>query len=165
MENGEIPDANIQATSVYGSNRATNGRLNHHWGFWCSVPGQSGTIWIQADIGYQTYVSGVITQGGGQRNPYWVTSFTVSTFMTAGADEVFVADRNGNAIIFPGNVEKDAKLTTTFSEPVHARIVRINCLSKANHYYALRFEILGCKIDRYMTQRDRMRRMPSVNVN
>ena len=55
--------------------------------------------WIQADIGYQTYVSGVATQG----TPYehngvhynYVTSFKVSTFyMTNDDDEVFVLVEN-----------------------------------------------------------------------
>ncbi|XP_072016823.1 lactadherin-like [Amphiura filiformis] len=147
MTNNTIPDENIIASSELNNPAyvASKGRLNGP-SVWVAAYGQTGPIWIQADIGYQTYVSGVITQGDGQPNyPDYVTSFSVSTFRTTGANEMFVEDQNGIAIIFPGNVDSTAELTTTFSEPVYARIVRINCLTKNNRFYVLRFEILGCK--------------------
>ncbi|XP_072017210.1 uncharacterized protein [Amphiura filiformis] len=146
MTNNTIPDENIQASSELSSTYvASKGRLNGP-SAWVAANGQTGPIWIQADIGYQTYVSGVITQGDGKPNyPDYVTSFSVSTFRTTGANEMFVEDQNGIAIIFPGNVDRDTEVTTIFSEPVYASIVRINCLTKHNYYYMLRFEILGCK--------------------
>ncbi|XP_072017077.1 uncharacterized protein [Amphiura filiformis] len=152
MENGTIPDGNIQASSEYDSSNydATKGRLNGP-SSWYPVTDQQDTIWIQADIGYLTYVTAVITQGSGDSYKSWVTSFKVSTFETTSAIEGFVEDENGDAIIFPGNVDYSTEVTTTFSEPVYARIVRINCLSKSGSksatYWALRFEILGCKKD------------------
>ncbi|XP_072017455.1 lactadherin-like [Amphiura filiformis] len=142
MTNNTIPDENIIASSEYHStNAASKGRL-HGPSCWAAAFDQTGPIWIQADIGYQTYVSGVITQGG---DHYWVTSFKVSTFVTTSANEMFVENQNGIAIIFPGNVDSTAEVTTIFSEPVYASIVRINCLTKHRSYYILRFEILGCK--------------------
>ncbi|XP_072016512.1 lactadherin-like [Amphiura filiformis] len=147
MQNNDIPDENIRASSESnsGNYQARLGRLNDP-SCWAALTGQTGTIWIQADIGYQTHVSGVITQGdGGIGSPDWVTTFKVSTFLTTGANEVFLEDQNGDAIVFPGNVDSTAKATTFFSEPVPARIVRINCLAKGGPYYVLRFEILGCK--------------------
>ena len=91
MENGDIPDANIQASSVWSSSQpAHNGRLNkasgHGWlGGW-----GDNQPWIQADIGYQTYVSGVATQGA---TDGWVTSFKVSTFyMTTTDEEIYVSE-------------------------------------------------------------------------
>ncbi|XP_072017305.1 neuropilin-1a-like [Amphiura filiformis] len=151
MENGGIPDANIQASSEWSSGwAATKGRLNDP-SSWYAAESQIGPIWIQADIGYQTYVSGVKTQGDEDTTVYyadWVTSFNVSTFVTTGANEVFVTDQNGNAITFwPGNVDSSTEVTTTFSDPVYARIVRIYCLTISRDYYALRFEIIGCKKD------------------
>ncbi|XP_072017415.1 uncharacterized protein [Amphiura filiformis] len=149
LENGEIPDENIQASSEHSSSHAaTRGRLNNR-GSWHADYSQTGPVWIQADIGSQTYVSGVITQldGGESRGADWMTSFKVSTFLATGADEVFVEDQNGNAIIFPGNVDSTTEVTTTFPEPVYASIVRINCLTIFRHFCALRFEILGCKKD------------------
>ena len=51
--------------------------------------------WIQADIGYQTYVSGVATQGCPS---LWMTSIKVSTFyMTTANTEVFISDDEGIA--------------------------------------------------------------------
>ena len=78
MENGDIPDANIQAiVSTYSDYPARNGRLSGTQ-LW-SVPGSVSNPWIQADIGYQTYVSGVVTQGdGGHYSPDWVTTLKVS---------------------------------------------------------------------------------------
>ena len=81
MENGDIPNEDIQASDWYSSRPASNARLNG--------PSKRGAYdsaenpWIQADLGYQTFVSGVLTQGDGdgQTNGDWVTSFKVSTFL------------------------------------------------------------------------------------
>ena len=55
--------------------------------------GSHEQAWIQADIGYQTYVSGVATQGG---NNGWATSFKVSTFhMTVADDEIYINENGG----------------------------------------------------------------------
>ena len=94
VENGDIPDGNIQASSIYNINglyHAHKGRLNA--GSSWAAPGHQP--WIQADVGYQTYVSGVATQGYGNS---WVTSIKVSTFyMTTTDDEIFVSDGGGLA--------------------------------------------------------------------
>ncbi|XP_072017349.1 retinoschisin-like [Amphiura filiformis] len=148
IRNGDIPDENIKASSEYSSRHTVSkGRLNGKPPTWHAAASQNGTTWIQADIGYQTYVSGVITQGDGTTGVGvdYVTSFKVSTFLADGAKEVFVEDQNGNAIIFPGNVDTNSEVTTTFPQPVYTRIVRVNCLTKYRSLYALRFEILGCK--------------------
>ena len=88
MENGDIPDGNIGASAQFSGDPAYEGRLNAHsyWG----VPYSAHQPWIQVDIGYQTYVSGVATQGHGSM---WVASFKVSTFyMTIANDETFVSE-------------------------------------------------------------------------
>ncbi|XP_072017426.1 lactadherin-like [Amphiura filiformis] len=145
MTNSDIPDANIHASSEYSSSYgATKGRLNGS-SYWKAAHSQAGPIWIEVDIGYLTHVFGVITQGSGQASHAdYVKSFTVSTFETTGANEEFIKDQNGEAIEFLGNVDYSTEVTTFFSEPVHVRIVRINCLTSSG-YYRLRFEILGCK--------------------
>ena len=63
MENGDIPNENIEASHQYSSYPASKARLNGIK-FWACA-GSLASPWIQADIGYQTYVSGVITQGDG----------------------------------------------------------------------------------------------------
>ena len=92
MENGDIPDGNIQASSYYsGAYPPHNGRLNGG-SYWYAY--KDNQPWIQADIGYQTYVSGVATQGGS--GCCRVTSFNVSTFyMTTDDDEMYISEDSG----------------------------------------------------------------------
>ena len=88
MKNGDIPDANIQAS--YGSSK---GRLCGGSPFEARV---TGNPWIQANIGYQTRVSGVVTQGDGERDAAdWVTSFWVSTSPTSSANALIYIQENG----------------------------------------------------------------------
>ena len=105
MENYDIPDEDIQASSedAKDGDYARNARLNggSKWEV-ISDP----QPWIQADIGYQTYVSGVITQGDGYTGVLpgtyadWVTSFNVSTFLTSTDDtEVFVVNEHGDPVV------------------------------------------------------------------
>ena len=100
MENGDIPDENIQASSTYSAAFAAwKGRLNWPTS-WYDVSSDIFS-WIQADIGYQTSVSGVVTQGsGGHDGDYWVTAIKVSTFqLSLDDEEVFIADDNGNDMV------------------------------------------------------------------
>ncbi|XP_072047906.1 uncharacterized protein [Amphiura filiformis] len=160
MENGDIPDGSIQASSflqdpfqatVYYP--AKDGRLNGGRK-WVPEPNDPQP-WIQADIGYATNVFGVITQGSGRFIgldgtavlEHWTTLFKVSTFLsTYSKGERFIMDHDGNVEIFPGNYDINSAVTRMFPEPVYARIVRITCLDGSdNTYLTLRFEILGCK--------------------
>ena len=97
MKSGDIPDANIQAVS-YNYYPAHKGRLNDEPSCWSLLGSRFQSPWIQADISYQTYVSGVITQGDGGfgGNANWVTSLKVSTFgVNTNDTEEFVKDGNG----------------------------------------------------------------------
>ena len=100
MENGDIPDGNIQASSAYYPGYPEwHARLNG--GSCWSARG--ATSWIQADIGYQTYVSGVVTQGDGRvGDPHWVTLIKVSTFPLSSNNEnteFFIKEANGTHIV------------------------------------------------------------------
>ena len=95
MENGDIPDENIQASSEHSNYPACNARLN---GIFPWIGYYEDEPWIQADIGYQTYMSGIVIQGGGYTD--WVTSFKVSTFfMSINDSEIFVTDENGSVMV------------------------------------------------------------------
>ena len=86
MENGDIPRGNIRASGHSGNYYPSQARLNGP-STWKSGYGPQ---WIQADIGYQTYVAGVITQG---HTNNWVSSFKVSIFqMTTVDDEIYVSE-------------------------------------------------------------------------
>ncbi len=54
--------------------------------------------------GYQTYVSGIITQGGGTSGEHFVTTYKVSTSIATNMSEfessqVFVMNENGSQVI------------------------------------------------------------------
>ena len=94
-ENRDIPDG-IQASSAYSSAYAAwKARLNGPY-TWCEI--SSGCIfsWIQANSGYQTSVSGVVTRGsGGYGGDYRVRLMKVSTFERRSEDmEIFITDDN-----------------------------------------------------------------------
>ena len=96
MMNEDIPNENIQASSELSSNYvAGNARLNGQ-SFW-ATDREYINPWIQADIGYQTWVSGIITQGGG---PSYVTFLKISTFSISISDaEVFIDDGIENVMV------------------------------------------------------------------
>ena len=111
MKNGDIPHENIQASGYITKGDGWSfypwlGRLNSEgekkfWAEW----GYKADPWIQADIGYQTSVAGVITQGDGNqedKTPVWVTTLKVSTFKNSTKDnEVFVKGADGNVKVSP----------------------------------------------------------------
>ena len=100
-----IPQENIKASSTeYESyHQPWLARLNGQ-SFWAGSRSDS-TPWIQADLGYSTNVSGVVTQGDGrdipdQSLPDWVTSIKVSTLLASTNDaEVFIKDEAGIDIV------------------------------------------------------------------
>ena len=83
MENKDIPDAQITASSEYNSSThgASNGRLYFQAG-----GGKTGAWtarhnnvyqWLQVDLGQRTKITGIKTQGRSDKCQ-WVTSYTVS---------------------------------------------------------------------------------------
>ena len=95
----------VKAPNVISQNDA---RLNGD-SWWRSV----GIVseWIQADIGYQTNVSAVITQGQEEEDPSisdWVTVFHISIFLTSNTDaeQIFIKDDEGNVMVssFPNDI-------------------------------------------------------------
>ena len=94
MENGDIPDTSITASH----SGHLKGRLQgQNWYVSMGITDP----WIQADIGYQTCVSGVVTQGDGDSGNLadWVSSFWVSTFQTNTAStEVFIKENGVNKV-------------------------------------------------------------------
>ena len=101
MENGDIPDLYIEASSVYSNYKPWLARLNGS-SKWVAYD-YNEEVWIQADIQNQTYVSGVLTQGDGDtgnRAGHWITSFKVSTFLeNSDGEQTFVQDGLGNTLV------------------------------------------------------------------
>lgn len=103
MKNDDIPDGNIKASSVTSSKFDAHKARLIPYSFW-SAGRDVERPWIQADLGYQTYVSGVITQGDGWEgqsyDAEWITSFKVSTFAQSESDEeVFIENPDGSHMV------------------------------------------------------------------
>ena len=107
MENGDIPDEKIIASAELIDQKGTENESGHARqarlnGKFCWRAKRSEVKpWIQADIGYQTYVSGVVTQGDGEvGGPDWVKTMKVSTFFVSENDaEVFVQYTNRTEVV------------------------------------------------------------------
>ena len=89
MKDGDIPNGNIRASSYYNNHYPYYARLDGY-GFWKVFDSRSP--WIQADIGYQTYVTGVATQGVGSAR---VTSFAVAAFLKTTSDDPILVSEPG----------------------------------------------------------------------
>ena len=98
VKNGDIPNANLQASYSRSSHPAYKARLDGS-SVW-SVEGKIPSPWIQADIGYVTSVSGLLTQGDGGTfasiaNKDWITQLKVSTSSAADEPQVFIKEEDG----------------------------------------------------------------------
>ena len=82
MENGEIPDSQISASSERDANHgAINSRLNfkaqgRRQGAWSSRRNDVNQ-WLQVNFGLQATITEILTQGRSNHNQ-WVKSYTVS---------------------------------------------------------------------------------------
>jgi hypothetical protein len=117
------PDSMRSASSVHGD-RGLNYKLQRcgdsmidSSGGWCSKHNKVGQ-WIQLDNGKLSTISGIITQGRKDADQ-WVKSFKVKYKDQDGS----WWDVDGKT--FPGNKDRNTKVTTTFSKPVRTRYIRI----------------------------------------
>ena len=117
------PNSMRNASSVWGD-RGLNYKLQScgnsmidSSGGWCSKHNKVGQ-WIQLDNGKLGSISGIITQGR-KNADQWVKSFRVKYKDESGS----WWDVDGKT--FPGNTDRNTKVTTTFSKPVRARYIRI----------------------------------------
>ena len=93
MKNGEIPDENIDAVSHRDNFVPSLARLDGAGGNVWSTYLQVNNPWIEADIGYRTYVSGVVTQGcGNSAYTCWTTKIRVSISSSELAPMVSIKD-------------------------------------------------------------------------
>ena len=91
----------IRASDAYDNNDygAHNARLGNAENVW-AASGSVTTPWIEADIGYPTPVSGVVTQGdgGAGQSDDWVTKLKVSTKLSSDVTGpgIFIKHDNGD---------------------------------------------------------------------
>ena len=99
MTNGDIPNESIRSSNTYTIYKASDARIGgaSKW----AASDSAIQPWIQADIGYTTYISGIVTQGDdGVGLAGWVTTLKVSTFLSSITDdEVFIEDEHGTVMV------------------------------------------------------------------
>ncbi|XP_074660599.1 lactadherin-like isoform X2 [Tubulanus polymorphus] len=147
MISGDIQDWQISASSAYpeawdkGCNEK-NARLYLSNGkAWCAKT-KSSSEWLQVDLGVNTKVTGVLTQGRGDAKE-WVTSFKVSYSMNA-YHWTYVADLYGNQRVFEGNADSYSVKHSYLDTPIQARYIKFHTVSWHRHP-SMRVEVLGCQ--------------------
>ena len=134
------PNSMRSASSVWGAlglnyklQSCGNSMIDSSGG-WCSKENNVGQ-WIQLDNGKFGSISGVITQGRKDASQ-WVSSYKVKYKDESGS----WWDIDGKT--FPGNVDRNSKVTTTFSKPVRARYIRIYPQEWHDHM-SMRVDMIG----------------------
>ncbi|XP_072170080.1 retinoschisin-like [Diadema setosum] len=146
IEDGRIPDDSLSASSCYYKDCVTLARLNQPAkGAW--TPGyRDKSPWVQADLGADYLIDGVITQGGGD-DEEWVANFSIQYKRDGASSFEDVVGMNGKPKLFKGNTDANTEVTNLLPTSVVARYVRI--LPKLWHSgCSLRFELLGAALQR-----------------
>ncbi|XP_054772425.2 lactadherin-like [Lytechinus pictus] len=142
VEDGRIPDSSLTSSTVItaGNHVPSQGRLNSNSAW---IPRDSDTNkWVKIDLGNDTLVTGVITQGrymgGGEK----VTSVSISYSRDDTEWINPLQQLCGTMIRYPANFDQDTYVTIVFPKPVTARYVKIHTPSY-RHHASMRFEVLG----------------------
>eukprot|EP00057_Strongylocentrotus_purpuratus_P010883 XP_011665357.1 PREDICTED: lactadherin-like [Strongylocentrotus purpuratus] len=146
VEDGRIPDSSLTSSSIWSSgHEAYRGRLNAvvvsgNAGAWVAAAAANNE-WIKVDLGEDTLVTGVITQGR-PISDQWATSFRIS-YSRDNINWTFALEKHcGVQKTYAGNFDADTHVTILFPEPVAARYVTLHLVTFARRA-AVRFEVLG----------------------
>ncbi|CAL8384873.1 unnamed protein product [Gadus morhua 'NCC'] len=143
VEDGNISDSQLRASSSWGPSTPDKGRLH---GSTCWRPSISDSAsWIQADLGQVRKVTGVVIQGCPD-NDHWVTKFKIQHSLDGSAWAAYTADGE----FFPGSQDRNSADTQLLGTPVSAQYIRVLPLEH-NAQAGLRFEVLGCTPDYAVT--------------
>ncbi|XP_022805740.1 lactadherin-like isoform X1 [Stylophora pistillata] len=149
MENKEIPDANIIVSSqLDGDHGAKKARLN--WkvggvkgGGWSAL-NNNFNQWLQVNIGYNSQVTGVATQGM-NGNDQWVSRYWIQYSSDGVTFEFYNSTEDSSAKVFYGNKNSDTVVHNSLSPPIIARYIRLIPVEWHNHI-SMRAEIYGCPV-------------------
>ncbi|XP_035673293.1 uncharacterized protein LOC118413830 [Branchiostoma floridae] len=151
MESGAIPDGHITASSTHPDCATSKARLHSReesrtsqggWaGAWCANGPLNTNQWLQVDVGAETTVAGVITQGRPGSSNQWVTSYKLR-FSRDGVTWSTYLDKLGRERVFPGNSDQDTEVRHLLDLPVTARYVRF-WPQTWNSHLSMRVEVLG----------------------
>ncbi|CAH1775767.1 unnamed protein product [Owenia fusiformis] len=132
-----IPDSSLTASTVHSAGHGTSKLRLGGTGYWAPKVNDENQ-WIQADLGEEMQVSGVVTQGAG-RLPEWLKSYKIA--YSQQGTQFTVVVKNGHKI-FRGNKDASTPVLNMFSA-VRARYIRIIPVVWQQHI-VLRFDIIGC---------------------
>ncbi|XP_035673285.1 uncharacterized protein LOC118413827 isoform X8 [Branchiostoma floridae] len=151
MESGAIPDGHITASSTHPGCATSKARLHSRedsqtsqggWaGAWCANHPLNTNQWLQVDVGAETTVAGVITQGRPGSSNQWVTSYKLR-FSRDGSMWSTYLDKLGRDRVFSGNSDRDTEVRHLLEPPVTARYVRF-WPQAWNSHLSMRVEVLG----------------------
>ncbi|XP_078572332.1 lactadherin-like [Branchiostoma floridae x Branchiostoma japonicum] len=152
MRSGAIPDSHITASSTHPHCPTSKARLHSvqtdrsqdGWAAaWCAGSGQiDANQWLQVDLGTETKVAGVITQGrGGNSAQQRVTSYKLG-FSTDGSTWHTYTDNLGRQKVFSGNYDDNTEVRHLLDSAITARYVRF-MPQTWNGWISMRLEILG----------------------
>ena len=150
VSSGDIKDNQMTASSSFSvsSVGAENGRLGTErgGGAWCPaqlISEHSGEEWLEVDLGQETVVTGVITQGryaGGTGEEY---AELVSIKVWSALEQTW--DTVAEAVT--ANRDTYSKVEILLEESVVTRRVRLVPVSEHPRMVCLRVELLGCSPD------------------
>ncbi|XP_062868150.1 macrophage mannose receptor 1 [Trichomycterus rosablanca] len=141
MEDGNITDTMLSASSYTSGKGPTDARLN---GNSCWMPSSPSNSWIQVSLTESKKITGVKIQGCPTAD-HWVTKFKVQTSL----DGASWTDYSNDGKFF-GAMDRSSPITQLLGTPVsvkHIRILPLEWFSQAG----LRIEILGCSPDYAIT--------------
>ncbi|XP_067932055.1 lactadherin-like [Watersipora subatra] len=147
MISGDIQDWQVTASSSYPNEwdrgcHISNARpyLENGKG-WCARL-KSQSEWIQIDLGVQSTVTGVITQGRGD-GMEWVSQYLIS-YSPDGQMWNYVTDSANLARVFEGNSDSYTVQHNYLPSPILARYVKVQVHTWHKHP-SMRVELIGCQ--------------------
>ncbi|XP_029197739.2 retinoschisin-like [Acropora millepora] len=144
MENKEIPNRAVTAPNFLRVRQPWQARLNNiqnsrGFGFWSAFPNTIGQ-YLQIDLGKETVVSKVATQGSPSMDQ-WVTSYKL-TFSSDGTNWNEYQN-NGVVKVFTANSDRGTIVSHKLWPQIFSRYVRFSVMSWHN-WISMRVELYGC---------------------
>ncbi|XP_066019015.1 uncharacterized protein [Pocillopora verrucosa] len=149
MENKEIPVANIRVSSQmdedHGAKEARlNSKADGNMGGGWSAMSNNFNQWLQVDIGDNSRLTGVATQGMNGNNQ-WVSRYLIQYSSDGVTFEFYNATEDSSAKVFYGNQDSDTVVKNILSPLITARYIRLMPVEWHNHI-SMRVEIYGCSV-------------------
>ena len=154
MENGDIKDTQISATSSFqthsvGPHRA---RLNRHeeGGAWCpkSYVSKDGSEYLEIDLVKEARITGIVTQGrhaNGMGQEY--AEFFMLQYWRQGMDDFAVYTTSDGGVVLVANSDTNSAAKILLEDGgVTASKVRIIPYSQHLRTVCMRVELLGCQV-------------------